>query len=576
MTLLRKTVLSLVLAFFLFAGFAAAAYTNLLGIIETRFYNPSVSRAALEEVERDRQVIQGYFAGLDKSFAGFIGEQALRRSFLPNRNENDIAERDRLSVLLGEKHAGLRSVRFIDGNGSRIHYSTLKDDILEEGNPPLYRNYEAVSGAIPYESLAVFTRGESRLTLDSRGNHIIFSYPFFDALDLYRGTAVFTLSSGSLTGALVDSGRLKIGEDAVILEDPPGVILGLEPAGGNAAVYRSAEIRKQARNHHRNGGLSRLDPGGGNAPLVLVSSQTGGGIFTGRIMGESPFVFSSGMKAVLLLSFFLTSFLTIFLLFNVRADPMTVVHTRLRAIRNAVLEECRNRRNSALPLRSWELEQRRKDMHQEIKRTLKIKPDRSRGNSASAAGDQGKASRRVTRQLRLEREIDAYIDLVWNELEVLADRLAMPRGGELTGKREALREKAENLRTAAHGVLEARQALQKRKAPAAGTAARRYPAELEPVKVQTALLSRPLAFAPELNGKPEPLAAFSVSGKKPAAPRPVETEKPAAGEPVLKNRDGITYINKTYITPDGETVKNLELNEKFKNLVDSVINDNSR
>ena len=576
MTLLKKAALSLVLAILLFAGFAVLAYTNLFGIIETHFYNPSVSRAALKEAERDREVIQDYFAGLDKSFAGFIGEQALRRSFLPNPNKNDIPERDRLSALLGERQAGLRSIRFIDGDGSRIHYSTLKEDILEEGNPPLYRNYETGSGNIPYESLAVFARGESRLILDGRGNRIVFSYPFFDALDLYRGTAVFTLLSSSLTGALVDSGRLKIGEDAVILDEPPGVILGLPPAGGNTAVYREAEIRKQARNYRGNGGLSRVDsggPDGENAPLVLISSQTGGGIFTGRIMSEKPFVFSPAMKAVLLLSFFLTSFLTIFLLFNMQADPMIVVHTRLRAIRNTIVEECRNRKNSPLPLRSWELEQRREDLRREIKRTLKIKPARSGGISASAAGSQGKASRRITRQLRLEREIDAYIDLVWNELEALADRLAVPRGNELAGKGETLRGKAENPaagpRPAGPGVSEARQAVHERKAPASGAGAKQdRAAELEPVKIQTALLSRPLAFAPELNGKPEPLSAFRASDGKPAAGD--------AGEPVLKNKNGITYINKTYITPNKETVEELELDEKFKNLVDSVVNDNGR
>ncbi|MDR2784370.1 MAG: hypothetical protein LBB83_00485 [Treponema sp.] len=582
MTLLKKAALSLVLAILLFAGFAALAYTSLFGIIETRFYNPSVSRAALKEAERDREVIQSYFAELDKSFAGFIGEQALRRSFLPNRNEDDIPERDRLSALLGEKQAGLRSIRFIDGDGSRIHYSTLKEDVLEEGNPPVYRNYEASPGNVPYESLDVFKKGESRLILDGRGNRIIFSYPFFDALDLYRGIAVFTLSSSSLSGVLVDSGRLRIGEDAVILEDPPGVVLGLPPAGGNASVYREAEIRKQARNYHKNGGLSRLDsggPGGENAPLVLVSSQTNDGIFTGRIMSEKPFVFSFSMKTVLLLLFFLTSFLTIFLLFNVRADPMTVVHARLRAIRNAIVEECRNRKNSPLPLRSWELEQRREDLRQEIKRTLKINPDRNSGNPAAAAGNQGRVSRRIAWQLHLEREIDAYIDLVWNEIEALADRLAMPRGNDLAGKWEAPREKAETSppgpRPARPGVSEARQAVHERKAPAAVAAARQdQAAELEPVKVQTAVLSRPLAFAPELNGKPETLATFRAPGGKSAAPQPAETEKPADGEPVFKNRNGITYINKTYITPDKETAEELDLNDKFKNLVDSVINDN--
>jgi hypothetical protein len=419
---------------------------------------------------------------------------------------------------------------------------------------------------------------------------------------LYRGSAVFTLSSGSLTGALVDSGRLGIGESAVILEEPPGVILGLPRAGGDAAVRRAGEIWKQAGNYRGKGGLNRIDPGGGNAPLVLVSSQTAGGIFTGRIIGEKPFVFSPAMRAVLLLAFFLTSFLAIFLIFNVRADPMTVVQTQLRGIRTAILEECRNRKNSALPVRSWELEQRREDLHQEIKKILRIKPSGNGRNSTAAA--QGK----IARRLRLEKEIDTYIDLVWNELEALADRMAAPHGVEPVWKREAAgkqeqdgrqkpaRKKTEGTPAGPHAampdVLEpvkiqtallsrplafapelnsrpeplaaARQGGSRRKEPAAGAAKQDRAAELEPVKIQTALLSRPLAFTPELNSRPEPLAAFRDSPEK------------TADEPVFKSKNGITYINKAYTAPDEEMAKTLELDEKFKDLVDSVINDSDR
>jgi hypothetical protein len=613
MSVLRKAASSLALAILLFAGFAVLVYTGLFGAIETRFYNPSVSRAALKEAELDREVIRNYFEGLNESFSAFIGEQTLRRSFLPTRSEDDVMERDRLSAALGMNHAGLQSVRFIDGDGSRIHYSTLQVDILEKGPPPVYRDYGSDPGDMPYETMAVSVKGEARLILDRRGERIVFSYPVFDAFDLYRGIAVFTLSSGSLTGALADSGRLGIGESVLILADPPGVILGLPHSGGNAAVSRVEEIRKQAGNYRGKARLDRIDPGPGgtDAPFVLVSSQTAGGFFTGRIIGEKPFIFSSAMKAILLLSFFLTSFLTIFLFFNVRADPITIVHARLRGIRNAILEECRNRKNSTLPLLSWEMEQRREDVRQEIKRTLKIKPGRNGGNSTAAAG-RSKVSRSLARRLRLEKEIDAYIDLVWSELEALADRMAASGGAEPAEKREAPREKAENPPAGPRTVKPAAsQAVQGRKDPAAVPAAGKGTAGLEPVKVQTALLSRPLTFTPELIGSPEPLAALQGSPAEPAAGKetaklePVKVQttllsrplaftpelfgspeplaalqgspaEPAAGEPVFEKRDGITYINKAYTAPGNEPAKKIELDEKFKDLVDSVINDSGR
>ncbi|MDR1129047.1 MAG: hypothetical protein LBL20_07025 [Treponema sp.] len=547
MTLLKKAAFSLILAILFFTAFAVLAYTGLFGLIETRFYNPSVSRAALKEAEQDRDVVQGYFAGLDKNFSAFIGEQALRRSFLPVRSEDDISERERLAALLMENQPGLRSVRFIDADRSRIHYSTLEDDVLSEGPPPLYRNYEAGPEDPGYESLEVSARGTFRLIMDGQRDRIIFFYPFYDALEIYRGIAVFTLAAGSLAEALAESGRTGIGENAVLLGEPPAVILGIPRNGKDAVIGQAAEILKEAGDRRGAGRLSRIAAGGGNAPVVLASSQTEGGIFTGRIINEKLFVFSPGMRGLLLLAFFLTSFLTIFLLFNLQADPMTVVRNRIRGIRAAVLDECRNRKNTALPLRSWEMEQRREEVRREIKRIAGIKPEKGRGNSAGP--DQGKASRRAARQALLEKEIDSYFDFAWNELGTVVERLAVSRGGGPAGESGRRTEGAKHAPGGQHA------------------------AKLEPVEVQTALLSRPFAFAPEMNSRPEPLGASRGAAGKPAAPDRAGTGSPADGEPVFKTRNGITYINKPYTAPDGEAVKKLGLNEEFKDLVNSVIND---
>ncbi|MDR1411942.1 MAG: hypothetical protein LBI91_07035 [Spirochaetaceae bacterium] len=566
MTLLKKAAFSLVLALLLFAGFALAAYTGLFGLIETRFYNPSVSRAALKEAEQDRDVIQAYFAGLDAIFSAFTGEQALRRSFLPVRNEEDVLERERLSALLLEKQPGLLSVRFIDADGSRIHYSTLEDDVLVEGPQPLYRNYETGPGNPRYESLEASARGASRLILDGRMGRIIFFYPFYDALDIYRGIAVFTLAADSLAGVLEEFGRMGIRGDAVLLGEPPGVILGIPRNGEDAVIGLAAGILEKAGNRRGEGRLSRIAAGDGNAPAVLAWSQTSGGVFTGRIINENLFVFSAGMRGLLLLSFFLTSFLTIFLLFNLRADPMAVVRNRLRGIRTAVLEECRNRKNTALPLRSWEMEQRREEMRQEIKRIAKIKPGKGRGNAAGQ--DQGRASRRAARQELLEKEIDSYFDFAWNELAAVVGRLAISRGGGPAGGR------AEGAKRAPGGRYAEKPA--DRETPQPVQAGKDQAAKLEPVEVRTALLSRPFAFTPELYNRPEPLAAFPSPAGKNAAPERAETAGPADGEPVFKTRNGITYINRPYTAPDGEAAKNLGLDEDFKDLVDSVINDAKR
>jgi hypothetical protein len=542
MILLKKVAFSFSLAVFLFACFAAAAYTDLFHLIEARFYNPAVSGAALDEAERDRDALQGYLAALDESFAGFAGEQVLRRGFLPNRNENDALERERLAALLHEKQYGLLSVRFVDSGGSRILFSTLQEDLSGQGAFSSYRNYEDDPENPPYQSLAVPAGGDPRLIPDRRRGRIIFSYPFYDALETYRGTAVFTLAESSLTGAMIEAGRIRIGEDAAVLEDPPGILLGLPLAGGDAVIRRAAEIWKAAGDYHGRGGLSRIVPDNGNAPLALASSRTEGGVFTGRLFSEKSFALSPAMKSVLLLVFFLTLFLTIFLLFNVRPEPMTIVKARLCGIRAAILKECRIRESSALPLRGWELEQRREDLRREIKKTLKIE-----------AADGHHPVRKA--DIKLESEVDAYIDSVWDEIEAFAEHLAMPPAAAFTTGSGPARPPGPH--TARPGIL-------RRTGPAGNAAGQDRTAELSPVKVQKAVSPRPLVFSPESSIGPEAPAASGIPAEFPA-------DNPAGGQPVFKNRNGITYINRVYTAPDREMVKKLELDENFKELVNSVI-----
>ncbi|MDR3336556.1 MAG: hypothetical protein LBT16_05065 [Treponema sp.] len=590
--MIKKIAFSLILSLLLFAGFSALAYTGLFGLIETRFYQPSVTQAALKEADRDREAVQGYFAGLEDSFAGIIREQALRRSFLLNRSEDDVLERSRLLEQLLERQAGLQSIRFIDAGGFRIHYSTLSQDTLVRDSQPTYRNYEAGPENPPYEFLEIPAGGKFRIILDAQRERIIFSYPFYDAFEAHRGTAVFTLSANSLTEALIAAGRIKTGEEAVIFDDPPGVILGLSPSGRNS--FPAAEIRGKARNYRRGSSLSRLNTGEENTPVVLLSSQTNEGVFTGRIMSEKLFVFSPAMKIVLLVSLFLTSFLTIFLLFNLRTDLMTVVHARLRGIRTNILEECRRRKDFALPLLGRELEQRREDMRQEIKRTIKIK-----------------------RNNRLEKEIDAYIDFAWNELEALVDSFApvrdareasparqpsLPPGagpgqdaslqqilkapprdapfGSDAGGQELAEEGPPEAAAAPKDTAQQWDRVQTGAAPTTGaTVSREQAAELEPVEAfpQTVLLSRPFTFTAERNSSPEMLPAPGRARnieRAPAVPSRRMEGSPAetvAGGPVFRNKNGITYVNRAYLVPNNEAARGLELSEEFKDLVDSVI-----
>jgi hypothetical protein len=247
---------------------------------------------------------------------------------------------------------------------------------------------------------------------------------------------------------------------------------------------------------------------------------------------------------------------------------VTIIRTRLRGIRAAILEECRIRKNSPLPLRGWELEQRREDVHREIKKALKMKVVDGRENS-TVSGDGGVFPYPARKaDIKLEGEIDACIDSVWDEIEAVAEYLAMPRNAAVAGHPEQRPSSSSaDLRMARSGVSRRTDPAGRKTTVAA--ARQNRAAETYPAKGQMAVPSRPLVLVPELSGSPEAPAAFADPAKSPVRN---PGENPAGGQPVFKNRNGITYINRAYTAPDRETVKKLELDENFRELVKSVIN----
>jgi hypothetical protein len=389
-TVVHKAAGSLVIAVFLFAGFTVLAYTGLFDLVEARFFNPSITKAISRELDQDTETIQELLGELQTRFALTLQEPAVRRSFLPNQSAEDIFERSRLYGLILESEGGLQSIRFIDAGGLRIHYSTHIPDILrQDRDSAAYRNYASGPGDMPFDAVAIPNQGPPRITLDDEGGRIIFSFPFYDSFEVYRGTALFSLSVRTVADRLVSRGRIKVGEDVSILSVPPGFVTGLPYVARDAMVPLIASVWGSDIR-----ALTPLDLSGADISLALISSQTAQGIYVGRLVKEELFVFPPAMKALLLASFFATAYLTIFLLFNIHQDTMTIIQNRIQGLQKTLIEEYHNRQDT-VDWNRWsrELEQRQEEVRLEIKRDLN--PRRWR---------------------KLEKEIDTCIDNSWTEL----------------------------------------------------------------------------------------------------------------------------------------------------------------
>jgi hypothetical protein len=393
-TVSHKVALSLVIAVSLFVGFTILAYRRFFGLMETRFYNPSVMRTLNREIHGDAKTIEAFLGELQDRFADSLQIPAVQRSFLPNQSAEDIYERSRLYGLLLASPSGLQGARFIDAGGVRIHYSTYEADILRRDRTSIaYRNYQAGPNNLPYETVAVPNQGLPKISVDAAGEGFIFSFPFYDSHGVYRGTALFALSAKALADCLTLHGRLKTGEGIAVLNPPPGMVAGL-PAGRREALIPL--ITRIWNNGTL--ALTPLDLTEAGLTLNLISSQTSQGVYWGRLVDEALFVFPLGMRYILLVSFFFTSYLTVFLLLNLRQDAMTRVKERITSLKVSLIADYRNRRG-AVDWRQWsrELEQRREDLRRDIKQSLKP----------------------VKRNKKLDRDIDVCIDTAWHELTAL-------------------------------------------------------------------------------------------------------------------------------------------------------------
>jgi hypothetical protein len=389
-TIAQKAALSLLLSVLLFAGIAGAAYTGLFDLIETRFYNPSIARTLIRETGRDAEVIQDFVYDLQRRFEASLNEPPVRRSFLPRQSAADVYERTGIYKTLHETVSGLHSVRFVDSMGSRIHFSTYSPDVSGSDRfSIIYRDYHADPDSLPYGQVQVPAQGGARLIPDIVHGRIIFSFPFYDSLDLYRGTALFTLSLHAVAERLINTGRIRAGENISLTAAPLGIVSGIpeisrtEMLGKVASVWNDGLL-----------GIHSLVSTYSKISLVLVSAKTKQGLYCGRLVNEEVFAVPPAMKVILLAAAFLTIYLTVFFLFNLRQDTPTVIQNRLKKLQLSLIEEFYERKGD-MDWAYWirELEERREDIRAELKRGVKKR--------------QGAFA---------ETEIDSFIDKSWDEL----------------------------------------------------------------------------------------------------------------------------------------------------------------
>jgi len=417
LSLYLKPILVLVVSVLVFAGAAYLVDVELLDYVKTHFYNPSIVKSVVRENKIDAELVQNHIYELQNQFALTLNETAIRDSFLYNQNASDIFERSRIFGILLETVSGLQSVQFVDSNGSRIHYSTSARDIINQGGESAaYRNYPEDSRSLPYDLVSVPAYGKAKFIMDEDYERVIFSFPFYDSMDVYRGTALFSVSVRALAEKLIAEGRLKANDDVSVIGLPSGVVFGSPDTSKADILGKVSSVWNDGLQDYMT-----FDSEGSGVKYALISAKTNQNLYFGRLINDSVFSIPDTMRLILLLSMFLTFYLTLYFLVNFKPHPATLVRNRIKNLRANIFEQLYVNKSSQERTK-WilELEQRRDEIRSELKYNLKLRP-------------------------RQEKNIDTMIDKAWDELLAVI-KSGSERPAPIVIKEEVLTDKAEQLK----------------------------------------------------------------------------------------------------------------------------------
>ena len=541
----QKITLSLLISVFLFVVFAAIAFSGLFDLLEAHFYNPSVTANIIRANNRNADMIDNFFLEMQERFSETLARQEVRRSFQSNHSLQDISARSEIYKNLMEIFDGIQWVRFIDSGGRRIQYSSYAPDILRhEALSTIYVNYYEPD--LPYETVAVKSGGEPKLTFDGKLKRVLFSFPFYDSFDIYRGTALFSLSMSAVPDKLINEGRILFDNSIAVIQDPPGFVFGMPVTAGGDLFSRVSSVWKGG---HKISSLVSAEP---DLSFVLVSTVTSRGFFVGRLASEELFSFPLTMKIILLLSFFLTVYLIIFLLFSLRQDPVTIIQHRMKRLQISLIEQFFELKGG-MDWSRWakELEQHRSEIIVQLKRG--IKDMQNPKDSVTANGN---------------TDIDAIINKFLDELIS-----AIGNRGETGIDEEKLKSVLKNILATLQepSVLPSDEQVPAAAIPSEPVVRRGLLMKASAIarEIEDAELVEDLEIVSPFSEMLNDLSQFTADRDTSDNGNAFDSNDIFDNNDVIKEREGVPFISGDVL--NSEQKKSTALNQDFKDLVDSVI-----
>lgn len=411
MTSGQKIAVSIVTTVVIFACFVVTAFAGLFSKIEARFYEPAKIADIRKQLDSVAEYSETYINTLLEQFStgenAYLSDRSIASYALSFPSDSDVQQRTRRTAALFSEASGLVGIRLVDANGRSVHFSTYSADMLKQTDSMrIYKNYDELRTPLGNDEFAFFkvsvldsADGQRyRIVFDGEDNRILFAFPFYDPYDVYRGTIIFYVNVQDFNRALIARNLTTVASTSDLISDSTGAIGGFVfgmPTVGRNDIEREA-IARWRDNSPGPDKIASIPASGSTSKesyWILISSNRSRFIKTAGVYRDSIFLMPPAVQILLLACVFITLFLMIFMLFNLRRDDMVVIRDRVKRFQLALINEYfENKENINWADVSKKIAGRKTDVSEAIKQSL---------------------GKRAKRHLK---ETDALIDKSWDEI----------------------------------------------------------------------------------------------------------------------------------------------------------------
>ena len=331
----KKAAISLFITILIFAIFSIVAFVHLFGTFETKFYQPAVISGMESHLKEVSACLDEYTLNQAQNFTTFSTLPCIKSISSYSQNEEDIKNRQNSTTQLLLENSGLQGIRIIGSKGGNILFSTFEGD---------FSNYSEL-GELPYENIKsnedVENKNKAKIIFDNTKERIIYSIPFYDNFDLYRGSVLFYVAGTDFTKYLISKNILSVSEKAKLVatvfsnssQQSKGFVLGLPAASSDVIISKLLDLWKD------NSFDTQKILHSQDYNWFVVSDNSGKTGVISLVFKDDILIFSNELKILLLACIFITLYLIILFIFNIKQDDEAIIRDKIKKFKIALINE---------------------------------------------------------------------------------------------------------------------------------------------------------------------------------------------------------------------------------------------